>query len=79
MTGEIVQPSPEPDAAAATGTSGDKAAAPPPPPEQSAGTGGLGTAAEQQSGGAPSADGPHDLTDSGPTDPEQPPRSPSGT
>ena len=80
MPGETVQPSPEPDAAAATGTSGDKAAAPPPSPEVSAGTGGVGTAGEQQAGGAPPpGDAPYDLSDSGPTDPEQPPQSPSGT
>ena len=79
MTGETVRPSPEPDSGAATGTSGDKAAAPPPPPEQSAGTGGLGTVDEQQGGGAPSGDAPYDLSDDGPRDPDQPPRSPSGT
>jgi hypothetical protein len=78
MPGETVQPSPEPDAAAATGTSGEKAAAAPPSPESSAGTGGIGTV-DQQRGGSAQGDAPYDLSDDGPRDPEQPPQSPSGT
>jgi hypothetical protein len=78
MPGETVQPSPEPDAAAATGTSGDKDAAAPPSPESSAGTGGIGTA-DQQQGSSAHGDAPYDLSDDGPRDPEQPPQSPSGT
>ena len=78
MPAETVPPSPEPDAAAATGTSGEKDAAPPPSPEASAGTGGIGTAGEQQ-GSSASGDAPYDLSDDGPRDPDQPPQSPSGT
>ena len=78
MPAETVPPSPEPDAAAATGTSGDKQAAPPPSPGSSAGTGGIGTVDEQQ-GSSASGGAPYQLTDDGPGDPEQPPQSPSGT
>lgn len=78
MPGETVPPSSEPDAAVATGTSGEKAAAPPPSPETSAGTGGIGTADQQQGAGAHGG-APYSLTDDGPRDPEQPPQSPSGT
>ena len=78
MSGETVSPSPEPDAAAGTGTGGGKDGAPPPPPGSSAGTGGLGTASEQQ-GSSAQGGAPYSLTDDGPRDPEQPPQSPSGT
>ncbi len=78
MPDETVPPSSEPDAAAATGTSGEKSAAPPPDPASSAGTGGIGTADEQQ-GSSAHGGAPYELTDDGPRDPEQPPQSPSGT
>ena len=76
-TPEVVPPSSEPDAAVATGSGHETGGAtPPPPPSESAGTGGVGTAADQQGdtaeGGAPySLDG----GDANPTDPA----SPSGT
>ncbi len=75
---ETVSPSPEPDAAAATGPSGEKDAAPPPPASSSAGTGGLGTVDDQQ-GSSAHGGAPYDLGDDGPRDPDQPPQSPSGT
>jgi len=79
---ENVQPSSEPDAATTGGTGHEPSGDGPPPPASSAsaGTGGVGTQAEQkEGGGAPPPDSPLDVSGTGTSGEDTPPRSPSGT
>ena len=78
MDQETVQPSPEPDAAVATGSGEQKDAAPPPAPQEGASTSGLGTQASQH-GGPPPGDAPYDLAPERSDDQDTEARSDSGT